>query len=69
MGYEKELTDRIIAKFWDYPTECDMMKIVQYDASDNPTDIEYWANGKLKFRHLLTYDGSGRLVMKRLVRH
>jgi hypothetical protein len=64
----KYLQETIKSKFWDYPSTPDEMKITSYDAFDNPTIIEFYKQGKLMFTHYLTYDGSGRLTDKKLVR-
>jgi len=62
------ILEAIRAKYWDYPSISDEMKITSYDVFDNPLIIEFYKQGKLTFTHYLTYDGSGRLTDKKLVR-
>ena len=66
-GINKVL-DQIRNKFWDFPAQPDEMRITSYDANDNPLVIEYYRQGKHLFTHDLTYDGSGRLTVKLLIR-
>lgn len=66
--YNEKIFDRISAKYWDIPEHPDEMRIASYDANNNPLIIEYYRSNKLLFKHELTYDGSGRLTVKKLIR-
>lgn len=68
MSNEKEILNRLEAKFWDFPTDVDEMRVVSYDANFNPLIVEYYFTNKLKFKHLLTYDVDGNLTVKQLIR-
>jgi hypothetical protein len=68
MDYDKEILNRLEAKFWDFPTDVDEMRITSYDVNDNPLVVEYYFSNKLRFKHILTYDGSGRITIKQLIR-
>ena len=68
MGYERDIADRIVAKFWDFPTDVDEMRITSYDVNANPLVVEYFYTGRLRFKHLLTYDVDGNLTVKKLLR-
>ena len=63
-----KILDQIRNKFWDFPSQPDEMRITSYDANDNPLIIEYYRDSRLMFVHELTYDGSGRLIVKQLIR-
>lgn len=58
---------RIESKYWDYPLVADEMRITSYDAGDNPLIVEYYRSNRLLFTHDLTYDGSGRIIIKKLI--
>ena len=66
--FERRMYERISSKYWDYPVEADELRISSYDAFDNPLIIVYYRKGLEVFRHNLTYDGSGRLTEKKLIR-
>lgn len=61
------LHKRIEAKYWDFPLVADEMRVTSYDASDNPLIIEYYRSNRLLFTHTITYDGSGRVTVKKLI--
>jgi len=68
MSLEKEILNQLKAKFWDFPTDVDEMRITSYDANFNPLVIEFYFSGYMKFKHLLTYDGDGNITVKKLIR-
>jgi len=68
MSFDKEILNRLEAKFWDYPTDVDEMRITSYDANFNPLVIEYYFSGTLKFIHEIEYDVDGNLTKKKLIR-
>ena len=61
---QKQIASQLEAKFWDFPKTPDEMRIISYDANDNPLIIEYYKSGRRLFTHYLTYDGSGRIIIK-----
>jgi len=63
----ERLNTRIESKYWDFPKVADEMRITSYDASDNPLVIKYYRSNRLLFTHELTYDGSGRITIKKLI--
>ena len=50
MSFDKDILKRLEAKFWDFPTDVDEMRIVSYDANYNPLIIEYYFSNKLYYR-------------------
>lgn len=64
---QKRISDRLESKFWDFPYTPDEMRITSYDANDNPLVVEYYKSNRLLFTHYLTYDGSGRIIVKKLI--
>lgn len=68
MDKGQDILKRLEAKFWDFPTDVDEMRIVSYDVNFNPLIVEYYFSNTLKFKHLLTYDGDGNLTVKKLIR-
>ena len=68
MSFEKEILQRLEARFWDYPTDVDEQRITSYDANFNPLVVEYYFSGKLRFKHILEYDVDGNLTLKKLIR-
>jgi hypothetical protein len=65
---EEKILTALRNKYWDFPSEPDEMRITSYDANDNPLIIEYYKQNRHLFTHNLTYDGSGRLINKILIR-
>ena len=67
-AFQERAYQRISAKYWDYPAESDEMRILSYDAGDNPLIVAYYRKGTEMFRHELEYDVSGRIIVKKLIR-
>lgn len=65
---EERILQQLRNKYWDYPSEPDEQRITSYDANDNPLVIKYYKQGRHLFTHELTYDGGGRLTVKKLIR-
>jgi hypothetical protein len=63
----KHILESLRAKFWDFPSQPDEMRVTSYDADDNPLVIEYYRQGRLMFEHNLTYDVDGRITVKKLI--
>ena len=63
----QKVLDAIRAKYWDFPSQPDEMRVTSYDADDNPLIIKYYRGAKHLFTHDLTYDGSGRITIKKLI--
>jgi len=64
----RAVLDAIRAKFWDYPSQPDEMRVTSYDASFNPLVVEYYRDNRLLFTHDLTYDVDGNITIKKLIR-
>lgn len=65
---DRHILDAIRAKFWDFPSQPDEMRITSYDANYNPLVIKYYRDERHLFTHELTYDVNGNLTVKKLIR-
>jgi len=63
-----DILDALRAKYWDFPSQPDEMRVTSYDANSNPLVVKYYRDGRHLFTHDLTYDVDGNITIKKLIR-